>query len=560
MLAINSCTESDDTPNEPSVEGPNYLVMIYGVGGGNLDNGILSNIMQAIDEGGDENVKITFQYKLSRNLQEDDRYGNFDGTRRFTYDDNARFKGTFKEMSSIYPLLDAFSKQYYIDNLMSERIGDYTYDMSCEEGLADFIKWSKSKYPDTKRTLLIIADHGGGWDIVQDGKGSTRAILFDDNLDYKSLTAADVTNGILDAGGVDVLYTDACLMNMYENIYTYAKAAKYLLSSMEIAPDEGGNYIKLISLLKSANADDAGLENAFCQFVDYCASDEWWGGHKDYYLDLGFYNLTKLNSITTVLKKVTDTLTEKFTNNESIQPSTSELPTYGDTFAPYIRLAATECAMANEHYLYTLDMIPSHLSPYMIADGLFDNTEDIDGKKISVCNGSDLVHWLRYAPTEGATEAFERYPKEREDLQYYVTVCMACSYSVTDMLRILDNRLTEVGAKNNPFKQLRTELLRAIKSVSHIACTTPYPCEGIDEPYELCSPGVVMFPMNSDLYDNSYNRAAYYISDYKEALGYYQATEFDKEVGWSNFLKVIDVQSSPFMNKPRMEIERNFSK
>lgn len=559
FLAISACKDNnangeDPEPVEPVDTIPNYLVMVYGTGGSTLDRSILSNIIQAIDEGGDEKVKITFEFKMSDSWQKNPDYVDFNGTRRFSYDDNSEFTGTFRDKTAEYPFLDSSALQYYLKNLKSEKIGDETYDISSPESLTDFIKWSKEKYPDAKRTLLILNSHGYGWKIAEDGNVASRSILPDDNLDKKVLTDKDVMNGINNAGGVDVLYTDACLMNMYENIYTYAKAVKYLLSAMETTPGMGGNYQKLISLLKNSNTDDESLEHTFCEYTDFCASKEWWGMEKGVYADLGFYNLSKLDNITNVLKKVSSTLTEKFTSEESIQATVTELP-YGDSFAPYIRVAVTKCEMAQHHYAFTLYEMPDPLKPYMIADGLFGNPEDIQDEKKTYCDVPQLTYWLRVAPTDGAKEAFDLYPQQRDGLMFLLTLIMNCSYSITDMLRILDNELTDFGANNNPFKSLRAELLEAIKSMGHIACTTPKIRPEIDEAYELCSPGLVIIPLNSDTYYNDYNQALYVIDDYNQALKNYQSSYFDMEIGWSNFLQVLDVQPSPLTNKTRLDVD-----
>lgn len=63
--------------------------------------------------------------------------------------------------------------------------------MTTRQALADFVRWSKQKYPGAKRTILIINDHGSGWELDKDGKqdAPTRAILFDDNTNMSYLTA-----------------------------------------------------------------------------------------------------------------------------------------------------------------------------------------------------------------------------------------------------------------------------------------------------------------------------------------------------------------------------------
>lgn len=65
-----SCSDNDSNPDPTpgEKESVDYLVMHYSVGGSDLDRGIISNIMQALDEGSNEKVKMTFQCKLSEPL------------------------------------------------------------------------------------------------------------------------------------------------------------------------------------------------------------------------------------------------------------------------------------------------------------------------------------------------------------------------------------------------------------------------------------------------------------------------------------------------------------
>ena len=499
LLALNACRDDDEqiddpvpvvpTPEEPEVPvvpndtAPDYLIMHYSHGSTNLDDCILPNIVNALDEGTNDKVKMTFQYKLSNNYQiqyESIKDYNFSGTRSFTADDNKHLIGKYNEF--------VFEKKYTmtkekIDSLCgiinSELFADRKYVMSCAEGLGDFIKWSKEQYPNAKRTILVIGGHGLGWRLENDGlvdnnSGQSRAFLFNDrNLsELDSLTLNETIEGIRQGGGVDLLYTDCCLMGMYENIYGYANCAKYLLSSFNEIPGRGGYYSQLLKLLKDSGNTDLEFENAMHQYVDVCTSKEWWSKDTPIYSDLGFYNLTKLDYLTPVLKKLTDTLTENY-----------------KTFDQYIHDAVRSCEISF-HY------IPDY----------------------------------RYIIKEH-------------------------SYSISDMIRILDKNLDAAGEKNNPFKEIRQELIEAFKSIAYIKKSGIDDIRYIDQDYELCTPGVTIIPFNEEHYYDIGDFVTSKIPNVYDAISIYQTLDFDKQVGWSRFLQMIDVCPSIDTNPSRKYIE-----
>lgn len=207
LMTLGACSDKElDVPDVVD-EGPDYLVMMYSLGGGNLDKHIMSNIYQALDVGSSDNVKMTVQFKLS--VREQKRYPEFDGTRRFDLDDNKHLVGTMKSNVQIYPIIYfPFELGNLLSKLKSECIADSLYDMSKSDALADFITWSMKQHPNAKRTILILNDHGSGWELTNDGKQGTRAILQDDNT-KKIMSLGSVVEGIKKSvGKVDLLYTD----------------------------------------------------------------------------------------------------------------------------------------------------------------------------------------------------------------------------------------------------------------------------------------------------------------------------------------------------------------
>ena len=535
MLILCTCgdTNNDNVIEPEDNSGTDYLVMLYASGGTTLDTSIVSNIIQAIDEGCNGKVKMTFEYKLSYVYQNEPQYANFAGTRRFTYDDNAHLTGTFRSQSTKYPFLDEQAFDYYLQELKSEQIGDAEYMMSEPEPLGDFIRWSKSQYPDARHTLLIISSHGNGWKIDEDTQ--TRGIFCDDNISgSKYMSAQDVADGINLGGGVDLLYTDACLMSMYENLYTYAKGAKYLVASVEPTPDDGGDYRKLISLLKDAGPEETDFVDAMCKFTDYSTSAEWWSrqGGETQYSDLSLFDLSKLGNVTPVMSKIVKTLTEKYDY--------------------HIRKALTSCVTAFRFVDFYVWYLPTELIPYLHNDGI---DPYIDRYGDEVVNFRKLIDWVRYAPTDNAKEAYDAYPDEWETLRWYIVCHTFCSFSLPDMLRIADNEFKADGIADNPFGQLHDELIEALRSMSHISCANPNTMPGIDIAYDFASPGICIIPLN-ETFSSYLNYQSESFENYEDALAAYQSSDFDQAVGWSSFLQLVDVIPSVLFNPAREDLDK----
>lgn len=533
LLLCCACHEQDETPE--TSDGPDYLVMFYGVGGGSLDLSITSNIFQALDAGGDDKVKMTFQYKASAAWQE--QHPDLDGTRRFTSEENAHLKGQLKSYTDIYPRLEWDKCDKIFAELKSEKIGSAAFDMTSSESLADFIKWSKEKYPTVKHTILVLSGHGRGWTIEEDATVDTRAILKDDNT-RTFMSMNTVVNGVKNAGNVDVIYADACLMGMYETLYGYADCAKYLLASKDPTSEQGGDYITFVNLLKEAGSTDEGMEEAMRKHCDHCV-DDWWP--KVNYSDIGFYNLTKINdTLTPVLKETVDMLVNKFVSNESVEPTKDGTLPLGDSFSKYISNAFLKCEIVDARITINLKLFSQELRDRM------------DKENVDKNDNQQLIDWL-CAMYQGR----DKEDKEtRREIQMIVELYggdgCEYSFSLTDLLRNLDNSLVEVGARNNPFGQLRKDLLSALKKMSYIKCITPQKHTGIDEEYELCSPGIMIVPFTSSLYESEINsRNSYAVFDPKDAMKIYQLTAFDRQIGWSRMLEKLDVIPSFLTNPTR---------
>ena len=128
-------------------------------------------------------------------------------------------------------------------------------DMASSQTLTDFLSWAKGAYP-ADRTVLVLWDHGNGWD-QGDGPSSPaskiRSMFNDqDNGDQHFLPNHQIKKAIMASGlSVDLLGIDACTMGTIETLYEFRDIAPVIVSSEEETPDRGWIYRSVLSNLFS---------------------------------------------------------------------------------------------------------------------------------------------------------------------------------------------------------------------------------------------------------------------------------------------------------------------
>src|SRR3989339_1466776 len=110
-------------------------------------------------------------------------------------------------------------------------------DMGDYKRVVDFVAWAKTNYP-AKRYMLIIWNHGSGW---MDPKGSPKGISFDDETG-NYIRTPQIGLILKEAGKVDILAFDACLMQMAEVAYEVKDNAQVIVGSEETVPGLGYPY------------------------------------------------------------------------------------------------------------------------------------------------------------------------------------------------------------------------------------------------------------------------------------------------------------------------------
>jgi|GEM_PF-264718 len=192
-----------------------WTVMVYINAKNNLEKFGLKdmNEMELVGSGDRHNVVV----ELGRMGGYHDSDGDWTGARRYL----VRKDGDPSAITS--PVLQEFQA---VD------MGDYRH-------LVKFGKWAKANYP-AKKYMLIVWNHGSGWDKSRASNGA-RGISYDDETG-NYIDTPQLARALKKMGGVDVYGSDACLMQMAEVVYEIKDHAKYVVGSEETEPGDGYTY------------------------------------------------------------------------------------------------------------------------------------------------------------------------------------------------------------------------------------------------------------------------------------------------------------------------------
>lgn len=275
ILLLAGCRDDDTAPDAlPATE---YTLMLYGCGGGNLDDALELNLEEALVHGPTERVKMTVQVKFSRSMQDDPE---LKGTRRWVLGEGEKLEETVMDVA--LPLYDP-------------------------DNLADFIRWSREQCP-ARNYILVLWNHGSGWMPEDDPAYGSRSVVIDDNLGGRGMTIGETVEGVTRSNTrLKMIYHDACLMGLLENYFELASVADYALGASHITPGEGGEYGSLLLSL-DGTADFESAVSRYCRTV-VAHWNKVSAGEK---LDLKLTDLSKLEPVGKVLGKIADHLVANY--------------------------------------------------------------------------------------------------------------------------------------------------------------------------------------------------------------------------------------------------------
>ncbi|MBI5622418.1 MAG: hypothetical protein HY924_01430 [Elusimicrobia bacterium] len=193
-----------------------WNIMVFINGKNNLESYGLKDVNEMELVGSDDKVAVTVELGRIKGYASED--GDWVGSRRYVVQKDA----DGNKIAS--PVLQDLGK---VD------MGDYKH-------MVEFVKWAKAAAP-AKRYMLIVWNHGSGWDRLTKGDFWTTGISYDDETG-NHISTQQLELALQAIGGLDVLGMDACLMQMAEVGYQVRKYANVIVASEETEPGDGYTY------------------------------------------------------------------------------------------------------------------------------------------------------------------------------------------------------------------------------------------------------------------------------------------------------------------------------
>ena len=222
------------SPTAPPAAQREWLVLVFMNGRNNLWSSAVADVNEMETAGSTDKVAVTVELGL---LQ--DR-----GT-------SMRF---LVQKDTAFPVDDLVSGDRNISHIISPAVKVPNADMGSWEHFADFAKWSMRRYP-SKKVLAIIWNHGSGRIDIggADNSGAELGVAYDDltrNF-IRNKQIAMALNQIRAATGkkVDILDTDACLMQMASVAYELKDVTDFVVGAEEIVPGPGLPYDTVLAAL-----------------------------------------------------------------------------------------------------------------------------------------------------------------------------------------------------------------------------------------------------------------------------------------------------------------------
>ena len=222
-----------------------WTVMVFINAKNNLELSGLYNVNDMETVGSDDKVNIVVELgRMNGQAGDTDADGDWTGSRRLYIKKDADMDKITSPVVNTSPVVD---------------MGDY-------KRVVDFVAWAKKTYP-ARKYMLVLWDHGAGWlDPLRQINRSGKGISFDDETN-NYIRTRQIGSILKEAGKVDVLAYDACLMQMGEVAFEVKDNASVLLGSEEAVPGAGYPYGLILGALAERPA--IGAEELGSLAVDY---------------------------------------------------------------------------------------------------------------------------------------------------------------------------------------------------------------------------------------------------------------------------------------------------
>ena len=306
---------------------------------------------------------------------------------------------------------DVTAKRYEIAGGVIKELEDIgEVDMASGQTLTDFLLWSNQKLDlSSGNTVLILSDHGNGWDQMVGPSPQTKMAnrsLFVDWDTKKSYTPSLHNHSVREAIEkavieFNMLGLDASIMGTIEAIYEFSDLADVIVSSQEVGYSAGWNYQYILSRLSkntSMTTEDLG-GLVVDSFEDYFENTVYASGQEtsDQLYGITAHRSEGIKKIATRMNVVAESLLTKL-NGDDQRDQTIELLQTSREDAQHIDLY-------NQPYVYVdlLDLqtklgLESEIST-LISDATIKHYQ---GKDRPQANGLSIV-FFKFPKSHGLT-------------------------------------------------------------------------------------------------------------------------------------------------------------
>ena len=333
MMLLTSCSESNNpvvSPDEPQVENQaDVTVMIYGSGGGSLDQNLISKLRRIYDAdpASFERVKVAVQYKFSqpekvKDWPDDEMKNEFYATLEREGEEYVEKTAGSRSYMRWMGAKGNATLRYVVDpeqtlyrQSKTSWLPDDNMDITHPDSLASFIRWAAQQCP-ARRYVLLMTDHGRGFLPHEEADPNeiiiTRSMVEDMGHDRRHFTAKTLHQGIQRSGiPITTLYLDLCMMNTLEYQFEMKDLCDYIVAST-YSTQGVGFYDDLVDCLAKYPQDMAA---ALTRTIELAMEQQEKGKTADpLYMDYTVTRTDRLDQLGSVMREFTDRLCETYEN------------------------------------------------------------------------------------------------------------------------------------------------------------------------------------------------------------------------------------------------------
>jgi len=192
-----------------------WTIMVFGNGKNDLEPFLMKDLNEMEKVG--SNSKVNIIVEAGRIAGYDSSDGDWTGVRRYRM---TKDTDTSKVNSPV------------VETLGDVDMGDY-------KSVVAFSNWAKAKYP-ARKYMMIFWNHGSGWSKSLE-RPITKGISYDEQSG-NHINTPQMGLALKEMAGLDVVGTDACLMQMAEVDYEIKDSVDYIVASEETEPGDGYTY------------------------------------------------------------------------------------------------------------------------------------------------------------------------------------------------------------------------------------------------------------------------------------------------------------------------------